>query len=117
MESSSKEIEDGKAKNDVGKKRTIADYFKNTSSELESELEQTKRNKSSESEKGKRSVFWKHFEKIKTDIPENEKVLCNICESTISLGGRGRHANTSNLKSHLEKHHEEEFRKLTKKGK
>lgn len=106
------EIENCKA-NGAGKKRTIADYFASTSSELQN----TKKNKSIE--KGKRSLFWKHFEKIKTDIfenSENEKATCIICERTISLGGRGRHANTSNLKSHLEKYHEEEFRKLTKKG-
>lgn len=99
------------AETGAGRKRTIADYFgQGSSKEMEN-----KKNKCDN--KGKRSIFWRHFEKLQTDKSENEKATCNICKRTISLGGRGRHANTSNLKSHLEKYHEEEFRNVTRKGK
>ncbi|CAH1105352.1 unnamed protein product [Psylliodes chrysocephalus] len=52
---------------------------------------------------------------MQTDKSANEKATYNICKRTTSLGGRGRHANTSNLKSHLEKYHDEEFRNVTRK--
>lgn len=80
----------------AGRKRTIAEYsgFGQGSSK-EAENKKIKSN-----DKGKRSIFWRHFEKLQTEKSENEKATCNICKRAISLGGRGRHANTSNLKSH-----------------
>lgn len=94
-----------------GTKRTIADYFgPGTSKEPENK-------KIKSNDKGKRSIFWKYFVKLPSDKSDNEKATCDICKRTISLGGRGRHANTSNLKSHLEKYHYKEFCNVTGKGK
>ena len=81
MSSSTETETENRQANGAEKKRTIADYFGTSSSEMGNAKE------IKSSEKGKRSLFWKYFDKIETDRAENEKAICNICKRNISLGG------------------------------
>lgn len=94
------------------------DYFKKQSPESSSsqsnKATDLKQIVTSVKGKAKNSPLWRFFSKIETSLEENEKAHCKLCNCVVSLGGRGRKANTSNLKSHLQKHHKEENDRIGK---
>lgn len=101
------------------KKNTMMDYFKKQTLESASQSNKrsdlnTKQTVINVKEKTKKSPLWRFFSKIETSLEENEKAQCNLCSCVLSLGGRGRRANTSNLKSHLQKYHKEENDRIEK---
>ena len=55
-----------------------------------------------------RSKVWEFFS-VNSDI-----VICNICKSTISQSSdKGKKKNTSNLWSHLQSKHEDQYKKIS----
>lgn len=65
------------------------------------------------SEMDGKSIYWKYFIKNKLSPADKKSTAkCKLCDITISLGGVGKSANTSNMKYHLEKKHPQEYYKL-----
>ncbi len=50
----------------------------------------------------RRSPIWLYFTVLSDN---NTKALCNTCKETISRGNVGKNLNTTNLISHIRKHH------------
>lgn len=64
----------------------------------------------------KTSPLWQYFEKILRNDEKNESAICKICQKSVSLGGKGKTANTSNMKYHLLKNHPVEYSQITDSG-
>lgn len=59
-----------------------------------------------------KSIYWKYFQKKVVPETQNAAASCNICAKTISLGGSGKTANTSNMRYHLMKFHADEYKEI-----
>lgn len=62
-----------------------------------------------------KSIYWKYF--LKNEInPSTTKASasCKLCNAVVSLGGKGKTANTTNLKHHMAKFHIEILSKESK---
>ena len=96
------------------KRKTMLDYFSQSTSATEGSMAKTSKEISVRViAKNKKSPLWKYFTKNdSTNIGESDKALCHLCQVTVSLGGRGRSANTSNLRAHLQINHVDEYRKI-----
>lgn len=62
-----------------------------------------------------KSIYWKYFSKNEVNASTTKAdATCKLCDAVVSLGGKGKTANTTNLKHHMAKFHMEKLSEMLK---
>lgn len=62
-----------------------------------------------------KSIYWTYFSKNEVNASTiKANATCKLCNAVVSLGGKGKTANTTNLKHHMAKFHIEKLSEESK---